>query len=142
MELRPSRRLAALQELCEENYRKLRQLIPALPFLSAGTVLLFQADPKLRVEVVERSRYTLLLAFNFRLIDWETAEPALKVRVYLDVGMAEVVRDLDRRPPRYPSREPERSALRQKWRLNHFFSRWLDHRLQLGDLLEAVEQRV
>ena len=139
-ELRPVNRLAALHEVCEENYRKLRQLIPALPYLSSGTVLEFRSQPKLRVEVLEKSRYTMLLEFNYCFAGTSPVvlEPALEVRVYFDARMAEVLRDQERIPPRYPSREQH--TLKRKWELNYFFHKWLDHCLRRGYFLEEVKR--
>lgn len=122
-----------LAHLCEANYRKLNRLIPSLASISAAAAQA-EGKPALLVRLIERSPYTLTmeLTHSFERGYEALREPALRIRVYLDAGAAEVLSDRERPDvqqalPTYPDIQ---GVMDYKWCLNYFLSQWLDHCLQ------------
>lgn len=96
--------------------------------------------PALHLRLMDRAPYTvtLELSYCFRHSPKPVFEPALKLRVYLDVGMVEVLGDCER-PLRHPKAEPGRQMLEHKWLLNYFLDKWLDHCLHHGYQFAEVD---
>ena len=65
--------------------------------------------------------------FNKNLDDF--LEPAVKIRVYLDAQLAEVLSDHARASVSRVFKDPGLSLeiMNYKWRLNYFLQKWLDH---------------
>ena len=121
-----------LQRVCEGNYELLRRLIPDLDGLPRKNARLGGEGLALFIRLLERTPYTLTLELSHRF--GETAqggvlEPALRVRVFLDARIAEVLGDQDRPPPAHLVRHSAapRALLDYKWELNYFLQRWLEH---------------
>jgi uncharacterized protein YqiB (DUF1249 family) len=123
-----------LEKICESNYQKLFRLIPDLTSFNKSAIGHTQDKPSLYLYVLERDRYTLTIelshCFNWQLR--ELIEPGLKIRIYLDAELAEVIRDNDRPAVQRVYKNPGNTlAIRDyKWRLNYFFEKWLDHCLK------------
>ena len=62
----------------------------------------------------------------------ELLEPAVKIRLYLDAQMAEVLSDHARNSVAQVFKNPglSREIMNYKWRLNYFLQKWLDHCLK------------
>lgn len=125
-----------LEKLCESNYQKLFRLIPDLCRYNKKAIGFTVANkPALYVAIIDRSAYTLTVelthCFNPHL-DQFSIEPAVKIRIYLDVQLAEVLRDHAHHDVSKAYRSPaEFVEIRDyKWRLNYFLQKWLDHCLQ------------
>lgn len=126
-EIRP-RSFAALMELYEINYIYMRRLVPDLAEgLGAEEVSFSREGVALRLEVLERSRYTttVLLTHRFTSEAGEESVPDLTVRVYHDARVAEVLAS-DGRSVRDPA-----ASLQARWASNRFLNRWL--RFSLGE---------
>jgi len=123
-----------LEKLCESNYHKLFCLIPDLCSFQSQATGTTSNKPSLYLKVIERSKHTLTVelshAFNNNLEDF--MEPAVKIRVYLDANLAEVLNDHARPVVSKVYKDPAQSVeiMNYKWRLNYFLQKWLDHCLQ------------
>ena len=62
----------------------------------------------------------------------EFLEPAVKIRLYLDAMLAEVLSDHVRASVAQVFKNPglSREIMNYKWRLNYFLQKWLDHCLK------------
>lgn len=123
-----------LEKLCESNYQKLFLLIPNLRSFDRTAIGHTQNKPELYLDVLERNPYTLTImlthCFNKQLA--RLIEPGVKIRVYLDAQLAEVIRDNDRPDVSQVYKNPgaAREIQDYKWRLNYFLQKWLDHCLK------------
>ncbi len=123
-----------LEKLCESNYQKLLRLIPDLTHINYSIIGRTEVRPDLYLEMLERSHHTMTIELShcFSGQTHEFMEPAVKIRLYLDVNMAEVLSDHARshvfRVFRCPSKSIE--IRDYKWKLNYFLEKWLDHCLQ------------
>jgi len=122
-----------LQDTCESNYRKLLRLIPHLSCLEERAVAYLGGKPALHLRLLERAPYTITLelSYCFEHAPRPLFEPALKLKIYLDVGMAEVIEDSER-PPLRLGDTVDGQVLEHKWKMNYFLDKWLDHCLQHG----------
>ncbi|MEJ2059647.1 MAG: DUF1249 domain-containing protein [Gammaproteobacteria bacterium] len=128
---------AALMEMYEANYIRLRCLcgdIHALPDESVSAVP--DALP-LYLHVLERCKYTttLNLTYYFQEAGELTPRPDLTLRVYHDARQVEVMSRYCNDKGGVVStedvlRHPEQSALLCKWRLNRFLYKWLSYCLR------------
>ena len=121
-----------LQRVCEGNYELLRRLIPNLDGLPHEDARIGGAGPALFIRLLERTPYTVTLELSHRF--GETAqdgalEPALRVRVFLDARIAEVLGDQDRPPATHLLQRAAApcALLDYKWKLNYFLQKWLEH---------------
>ena len=126
-----SRDFVSLMDMYEENFIKLRKLIPDLSSIQESAVSKSAGHLDLHVKIQERSKFTttLLLSYFFDEDDELRMEPNLKIRIYHDAGLAEVMSGklhhgrllLDNLPS---------DALKQKWILNKFLAKWLKYCLR------------
>jgi uncharacterized protein YqiB (DUF1249 family) len=133
-QLRPVNTSLCLEKLCESNYQKLFRLIPNLCVLTASAVGRTEHHPALYLDILERNPYTLTIELShcFTQPIVELMAPALKIRIYLDAQLAEVIRDHDRPEVDRVYQDPGQVLEIQeyKWRLNYFLQKWLDHCLK------------
>lgn len=121
----------SLMDMYEDNYIKLRKLIPQLQGIESTAVSTAPGHLDLHLSIVERSKFTttLRLSYCFSESNETRLEPNLKIRIYHDAGLAEVMSGklhhgrlvLDHLPA---------DALKQKWQLNRFLSKWLKYCLR------------
>jgi len=121
----------SLMDMYEENYLKIRKLIPDLQHIEESSVSESPGHLNLYLQIVERSKFTttLRLSYSFTEKGESRLEPNLKIRIYHDAGLAEVMSGnlhhgklvLDHLPA---------DALKQKWQLNRFLSKWLRYCLR------------
>jgi uncharacterized protein YqiB (DUF1249 family) len=123
-----------LEQICESNYQKLFRLIPDLCAFDKSAIGRTRNRPALQLDVLERNPYTLTIELNhcFNQPLSELITPRIKIRVYLDAQLAEVIRDEDR--PAVEKVHKAANCAREiqdyKWRLNYFLQKWLDHCLK------------
>ncbi|MDD4914751.1 MAG: DUF1249 domain-containing protein [Methylococcales bacterium] len=123
-----------LEKICESNYQKLFRLIPDLCAFDRQAIGRTSDKPALFLDVLERNPYTLTIELNhcFSQPLSERIAPRVKIRVYLDAQLAEVIRDDDRPAADRVYQNPgsARDIQDYKWRLNYFLQKWLDHCLK------------
>jgi len=123
-----------LEKLCESNFQKLFCLIPDLCFFQNEAAAETADNPTLHLKIIDRSKHTLTVElshqFNKQLETF--MEPAVRIRIYLDACLAEVIKDHARPMVSTVYKDPAQSVeiMDYKWRLNYFLQKWLDHCLQ------------
>ena len=124
--------VGGLMDLCEENYRQLLRLAPAMGSMMGHYDSRVAGHVDLHLEVLEQTPYTSLihLTYYFDHRDGTDPDPDATLRVYHDAGQAEVL-DLEQRvlPIQGP---PGLESLEQKWRANLFLSKWLSYCIAQG----------
>jgi len=130
-QLNPVNKSLCLEQVCAANYQKLLRLIPDLLNYRDTATGLAEGSSTLHLEVLERSPYTLtiLLSHSFKKNLEEFLEPAVTIRLYLDLRLAEVISDHARAAVAKVYKDPGLSLeiMNYKWRLNYFLQKWLDH---------------
>lgn len=143
----PVNKSFCLQNICETNYRKIFSLIPGLRNITQSAQGLSHGKPMLHVKILEQTPYTktIQLSHFFQNESELLLEPAVKIRLYFDVCIAEVLRDYKRIEVANAINDIGRSKdiLDYKWKLNYFLEKWLDHCLKtdyvfIMDEIEAV----
>jgi uncharacterized protein YqiB (DUF1249 family) len=134
--IEPLNKSLCLEYLCASNYQKLLRLIPDLTALEQAAAGYARGKPSLQLTILEKAPYTLTLQLShcFTLQNpGPLFEPALKIRVYLDAQLAEVLRDHERCDTASAIKNPgkSREIMDYKWTLNYFLQKWLDHCLQM-----------
>ncbi len=123
-----------LEKLCESNYQKLFSLIPNLCSFRKQATGETTDKPALHLTIIERTKHTITveLSHNFNQDLKDFMEPAVKIRIYLDANLAEVLKDHARPQVSTVYKNPAQSVeiMNYKWRLNYFLQKWLDHCLQ------------
>jgi uncharacterized protein YqiB (DUF1249 family) len=138
-----------LEQLCASNYQKLLRLIPDLVQFKQAAAGFARGKPDLQLTILEKAPYTLTLQLSHCFTLQKPGplfEPAVKIRVYLDAQLAEVLRDHVRCDAASAIKNPgkSREIMDYKWTLNYFLQKWLDHCLQMRyrfheDAAEAAE---
>jgi uncharacterized protein len=132
--LNPVNKSICLEQVCESNFRKIFQLIPDLLGLQENANGFAVNDSALHLEVIERTPYTMTVELShcFGVGLEELVEPAVKIRIYLDAKLAEVLSDHVRAKVSDVYKDPAQSLdiMNYKWRLNYFLQKWLDHCLK------------
>jgi len=130
-QLNPVNKSFCLEQVCAANYQKLFCLIPNLLDYRDTAAGLADGGSTLHLDVLERSPYTLtiLLSHSFKKNLDEFLEPAVTIRLYLDLQLAEVISDHTRASVASVYKNPGRSLeiMDYKWRLNYFLQKWLEH---------------
>ncbi len=124
---------AALMDMYEVNYIRLRLLLGDLHKLDSEQIFRAENHLPLSVTVKEQSRHTLTLLLTYHFVDDKgevvDTRPDLMVRVYHDALQAEVVthkcRFTDLRV-RYWWKKDD-SMLLCRWRMNRFLYKWLKY---------------
>jgi len=125
--------LAALHAVCEANYARLLRLFP--DYESRNSLEFDVGTARVRIDVVERSRYTTI----FRLFQTHAEAEWLglmrvEVRAYHDAGMLEVgaFQSHRRFEGRYEYPNNQMYQQDEKRQQNHFLADWLEHCLESG----------
>ncbi len=126
--------LAGLHATCESNYVRLLRLFPDYETTNSREFQL-SAGQRVRLEVVERCRYTTLMTVYQQGApsDW-MAPPRFDLRVYHDARMVEVTGFQARRviEGRYDYPNPAMHARDEKTQQNLFLAEWLSHCQEQG----------
>lgn len=123
-----------LEKLCESNFQKLFNLIPDLCTFESYATGETGNKPDLYLKIIDRSTYTLTIELSHKFDKnlQSLMEPAVKIRIYLDANLAEVLKD-HARPlvhSAYKDSSDSVEIMNYKWRLNYFLQKWLDHCLK------------
>ncbi len=129
--LRKRGSFARLMELYENNYSRLRLLLPDLDAVSDAAESQVPDCIGLFVKVLERSRYTTTLRLHYAFSDSQddARAPYLKIRIYHDARTAEALTGLIR------SRRGGVDfvqSLHTRWQRNRFLYQWLGYCLRRG----------
>ncbi len=128
-----------LMALYEINYLRLQKLLPELERLDGYFKSRVAGDCDLHVEVLERSRYTvtLSLSYFFEIDGRRIADPDMRVRAYLDGGLAEAMRfgGEHRHPELKRLKHEHRHEMNARWRRNVLLNKWLDYLIHQGHLI-------
>ncbi len=125
--------LAALMDLYEQNYMRLRCLCPGLRHLTGSHVSRATGAHDLILRIHDQSRHTTTLELTYAMKDGEN-RPDVVIRLCHDSVQAEVVtsRCRLRRDWIAPNRVAANSALVCRWRYNRFLYKWLGYCLHQG----------
>ena len=132
------RGFVSLMDLYENNYLRLRRLIPDLSKVSARSVSALPSCLPLYMHIFEQTKFTttLSLTYYFEENEKTVAEPALTIRVYHDAHQVEVLTGHLRHGRERYDHIPE-MAKAVKWKLNRFLYKWLGYCLHLGHQFPA-----
>jgi uncharacterized protein YqiB (DUF1249 family) len=129
--LHPVNKSWCLEQLCESNYRKIFKLIPELATVKDSVMGLAPNHTCLYLQVVERGAYTMTveLSHQFYRTPDKQMLPAIRVMLYLDARLAEVLCDHARPSVNRVFKDFSfgQEIVNYKWRLNFFLEKWLDH---------------
>ena len=125
--------LAALMELYEQNYMRLRCLCPPLRDLTGSHRSCVIGAHDLLLEIVDQARHTSTLKLTYSMENGDNRPDAL-IRLCHDSVQAEVItcacrleRSDDSRGRDAPARVDVNSALICRWRHNRFLYKWLNY---------------
>lgn len=133
-----------LMALYEENYIRLRRLVPNLAEVSGHQVSRVPGCMDLHLDVLERHRYTGVVRLTYYFAGDASAgasapmndrDPDLYLRIYFDAQVAEATGRRQSRSPRL--RAPGQGELLGRWRLNRFLFKWLGYCLVRGHRFEG-----
>ncbi|HXH04784.1 MAG TPA: DUF1249 domain-containing protein [Candidatus Competibacteraceae bacterium] len=126
---------AGLMDLYERNYIGIRRLVPELPAAGVQRVSRVAGGLDLHLTVLERFPYTseLHLTYHFLRDGVAVAEPDLRLRVYTDARLAEVMSAHLRHWPAFETLDhADLSQLHARWHVNRFLFKWLNYCLHQG----------
>jgi len=131
---------SALMDLYERNYIQIRRLLPVMPPVAAARISQAPSSLDLHLQIIERCRYTsdLILTYQFGQNQGSSvAEPDLRIRVYHDARLAEVMTAHLRHHTAFSTDLPgagrvDRASLYLRWRINRFLYKWLSYCLRQG----------
>jgi uncharacterized protein len=129
--LNPINKSECLEQVCASNYEKIFRLIPELCTVTGNAVGLAANNTTLHLQIIEQTAYTLTIELShcFSKKPDELLEPAVRIRIYLDARLAEVLKDYARPAVNHAVKDISlcHDILNYKWRLNFFLEKWLDH---------------
>lgn len=138
--------LGGLLTLYESNFIKLRDLLPGLEGLRGDYRSASVRDLPLHLAVEPGSRYTLdaTLTYHFAGSSGPIADPDLRLRVYFDARMVEVV-GWSGAPRHRELRRLGRAAAREidvRWARNAMLGKWLDYLREHGHAFAPASSAV
>jgi uncharacterized protein len=129
--LNPINKSLCLEQVCASNYEKIFRLIPGLRAFNGNAIGLAANNTTLHLQIIEQTAYTLTIELShcFSIKPEELLEPAVRIRIYLDAQLAEVLSDHARPNVTHVYKDFGlcREIMNYKWRLNFFLQKWLDH---------------
>ncbi len=129
--------------LYAENYHRIARLFAPAGLAPGRYRSSLDDGLDVRLDVLERHRYTLDLHLTYDFVDAATGEPSpsAQLRVYHDAHMAEVL-DLcaDRRLVRaIGPLHPARDVFQRRLRMSSFLNRWLEYLAEQGHSVGTLE---
>jgi len=128
-------------DLYENNYLRLRRLIPDLAQMPEHSVSRLPGCLNLHLNIIEQTQFTstIFLSYYFNEDELAVAEPALTLRIYHDAHQVEVLTGhLQHGRKHYD--HVSKKALKTKWKLNRFVFKWLGYCLYLGHSFPRLKQ--
>lgn len=129
------RTFAGLMDLYERNYMMMRCLVPVMPVTGFDGVSRVAGATDLHLRVSERFRFTseVMLTYRFERDGELVCEPDLRVRVYHDARLAEVMTAHPRHAPAFDlDGYAAGGRVCARWRVNRFLFKWLGYCLRQG----------
>ena len=131
-----ARSFAGLMELYEQNYMRLRNIVPDLK-VADEMVSVMPGHQDLYLSITERCRYTTMLRMTYQFENSGELlfEPDLHLKVYHDASVIEVQQFTSRsQGPMYIA-----DLIEQKWRMNRFLYKWLGYCLHQGHYFQPMQ---
>lgn len=129
----------SLMDLYENNYLRLRKLVPDLSALPIDSISQLPGCLSLHLAILERSKFTTTfsLTYLFKEGVHACAEPALTIRLYHDANIVEVLNGHLQHGRQHYDHVSD-SAIKVKWKLNRFLFKWLGYCLYLGHTFSPI----
>ena len=129
------RSFAALMELYEQNYIRLRNIAPDLE-VADEMISSVPGHQDLYLSITQRCKYTTMLRMTYRFEDEGEIlfEPDLHLKVYHDARVVEVQQFHSRRRGSMYMAD----MLEQKWLMNRFLYKWLGYCLYQGHYFQPM----
>lgn len=123
----------SLMDLHENNYLRFKRLVADFDAISHKAISVVPGCMDLHLEVIERSKFTTTVRLSYYFFENQQviAEPDLKLRIYHDARLVEVLAGHLKHGRQRLDHLPT-TALRLKWRLNRLLYKWLGYCLYLG----------
>ena len=132
----PAHDFAGLMALYESNYIRLRNLVPDLDAIPDTVISNALGVLDLHLRILERCKFTTTLNLTYHFQDNEGMFPApdMRVRIYHDARVGEVIACGRRRGLRHAeyNRMHNNYTIDEKWRMNRFLQKWLGYCLIQG----------
>lgn len=122
-------------ELYEQNYLRVRCLIPILQKMEGEYVSHASGCLPLQVRILDKTKHTTTIHLSYMMSGGES-RPDVELRVYHDAMQAEILSgqcSLSKNIYRISRiSNPDESALLCKWKLNRFLYKWLNYLQRQG----------
>lgn len=134
------RGFVSLMDMYENNFMRLRRLVPDLSKLPDSSISRLPGCLSLHMAILERTEFTttLCLTYYFEEGEQNIAEPALTIRVYHDANQVEVLTGHLRHGRQQFDHIPSKTK-KIKWQFNRFLYKWLGYCLYLGHSFKQLE---
>ncbi len=119
------RSFAALMDLYEHNYMRLKCLCPLIKDITGHVVSQVFEAHDLHLIIIEQSRHTTTFRLTYEMAD-NVQRPNLTLRIYHDARQAEVL-SLGRNNLAGMGRGFTDAALLHRWKTNRFLYKWLNY---------------
>ncbi len=119
------RSFAALMDLYEHNYMRLKCLCPPIKDITGHVVSQVLNADDLHLIVIEQSRHTTTFRLTYEMAD-NVPRPNLTLRIYHDARQAEVL-SRGRNDLASMDRGLTDAALLSRWKTNRFLYKWLNY---------------
>ena len=123
----------SLMDLHENNYLRFKRLVADLDTITDQAVSVVPGCLDLHLQIIERSKFTTTVRMTYHFLENQQliAEPDLKLRIYHDARLVEVLAGHLKHGRQRLDHLPA-TALKFKWRLNRLLYKWLGYCLHLG----------
>lgn len=132
------RGFVSLMDLYENNFIRFKKLVPNLDSLEQDAYSSIKGCLGLHISVLGRSQFTTTLRMTYHFTEEGClyAEPDIRLRVYHDAGLVEVLSGHLKHGKQKFDHLPA-DAKREKWKLNRFLYKWLGFCLHQGHLFHS-----
>ena len=133
------RGFVSLMDLHENNYLRFKRLVADLDAIGDHAISVVPGCMDLHLQIVERSKFTTTVRMTYYFFENQRliAEPDLKLRIYHDARLVEVLAGHLKHGRQRLDHLPA-TAIKFKWRLNRFLYKWLGYCLYLGHEFSAA----
>lgn len=129
----------SLMDLHENNYLRFKRLVTDLDAITDQAISVVPGCLDLHLQILERSKFTTTVCMTYHFFENQQliAEPNLKLRIYHDARLVEVLAGHLKHGRQRLDHLPA-TALQLKWRLNRLLYKWLGYCLYLGHEFSGV----